>query len=147
MNRVQVVMTTITAATALLAAVACSGGGERKVSVELAEWRVVANPAQVKHGKVTFTARNSGPEDPHELVVVRTDLPADQLPIGEDGGIDEEAVEVLGEIEPFGVGETQKLTLDLPPGRYVLLCNIVEVEEGQRESHYKKGMFTAFVVE
>lgn len=130
------------------AAAACRGSnGTQTVQVELGEWFVRASTATVKAGKVTFEARNLGPEDPHELVIVRTDLPADQLPMSEEGGIDEDKVEVVDEIEPFGLNETGAVSLSLPKGKYVLLCNIVETEDGERESHYAKGMYLAFTVE
>jgi hypothetical protein len=32
-------------------------------------------------------------------------------------------------------------------GRYLLICNITEVEDGEIESHYKKGMVAVFTVE
>lgn len=100
-------------------------------------------------GSVTFNAQNAGPDDPHELVIVRTDLPASELPTREDGAFDEDAegVEVLAEIEEFAVGGTESLTLDLAAGHYALLCNLVEVEDdGAVESHYKMGMWTDFEV-
>lgn len=81
------------------------------------------------------------------MVIVRTDMPADQLPMSDEGGTDEEKVEVVDEIEPFGVNETLAVTVDLPKGKYVLLCDIVETEDGERESHYQKGMYLAFTVE
>lgn len=36
----------------------------------------------------------------------------------------------------------KELTLDLEPGSYVLLCNIIETENGQTEGHYRMGMRT-----
>jgi hypothetical protein len=47
-------------------------------------------------------------------------------------------------ILPFG-GE-EEMTFDLEPGKYVLLCNVVEEEDGVTESHYKNRMRTAFAV-
>ena len=99
-------------------------------------------------GSVTFNATNIGPMDPHELVVVKTDIPAGELPTREDGSFDEDAegVEVIGEIEEFDVGLTESMTLDLEPGNYVLLCNLVEEEDGAIEAHYQMGMWVAFEV-
>jgi uncharacterized cupredoxin-like copper-binding protein len=42
------------------------------------------------------------------------------------------------------VGATQTLTLDLPAGAYVLICNIYD--ETEQEAHYSKGMRTSFTV-
>jgi hypothetical protein len=102
----------------------------------------------VPAGSVTFNAQNIGPMDPHELVVVRTDIPAGELPTREDGAFDEEAegVEVIGEIEEFAVGSTESATWDLAPGHYALLCNLVEEEDDGLEAHYALGMWIDFEV-
>jgi uncharacterized cupredoxin-like copper-binding protein len=131
-----------------LVASACSsdeGGGT--VDVTLQEFAVAANPSSIGAGEVTFEATNSGPEDPHELVVFATDLAPDALPTNEDGSVDEEGegVELVDEIEEFPVGETQSMTLDLEAGSYVLICNIYDADE--QEAHYQEGMRLAFTVE
>ena len=36
---------------------------------------------------------------------------------------------------------------NLTPGRYLLICNVVELEEGEWESHYLEGMRVEFIVE
>ena len=89
-----------------------------EVNVTLQEWAVLPDTLSVPAGSVTFNATNIGPMDPHELVVVKTDIPAAELPTREDGAFDEEAegVEVIGEIEEFDVGLTESLTLELAPG-------------------------------
>jgi len=119
-----------------------------QVNVTLQEWAVLPDVQSVPAGSVTFNATNVGPMDPHELVVARTDIPAGELPTREDGSFDEDAegVEVIGEIEEFDVGLTQSMTLDLEAGSYVLLCNLVEEEEGEIEAHYSLGMWVPFEV-
>jgi uncharacterized cupredoxin-like copper-binding protein len=119
------------------------------VNVQVQEWAVVPDTLSASAGSVTFDVENVGPDDIHEFVVVRTDLPASDLPTAEDGSFDEEGegVEVLGELEDLEVGSTESLTLDLDPGPYVLLCNLVEAEEdGELESHYQMGMWIDFEV-
>jgi len=37
--------------------------------------------------------------------------------------------------------------VDLDAGNYVLICNIVEEEDGETVSHYQEGMRTPFTVE
>jgi uncharacterized cupredoxin-like copper-binding protein len=120
-----------------------------EVAVTLQEWSVIPAVASVDAGAVIFKANNVGPEDPHELVIVRTDLGHRELPTREDGGFDEDAegVEVVAEIEEFDPGLTESLTLTLPAGKYVLLCNLVEEEDGVREAHYTYGMSADFLVE
>jgi uncharacterized cupredoxin-like copper-binding protein len=137
-------------AVALLGA-ACGndeGGGEGgTVDVTLQEFAVGASPASVSSGSVTFNATNNGPEDDHELVVVKTDLAPDALPTQENGAVDEEGegIKVIGEIEEFPVGESESASFDLEAGAYVLICNIYD--EDEQESHYQEGMRTAFTVE
>ena len=120
-----------------------SPGAATEANVTLQEWAVIPDALTIPAGSVTFNATNVGPADPHELVIVKTDLPADQLPTRDDGGFDEaaEGVEVIGEIEEFEPETTQSATFDLPPGNYVFLCNLVEEEEGELESHYQMGMW------
>jgi len=116
--------------------------------VNLSEYKVSPRVAEVAAGEVTFTARNAGPRDRHELVIVRTDVSADALPTVAEGGMDEDGagVEVIGEIEELAVGKQESATFRLPAGRYVLLCNMVEEDDGEVEAHYAKGMYTTFTV-
>ena len=80
--------------------------------------------------------------------MVRTDIPASELPTREDGSFDEDAegVEIVGEIEEFAVGTSESATWDLAPGHYVLLCNLVEMEDDGLEAHYQLGMWIDFEV-
>jgi hypothetical protein len=125
------------------------GGGASTVSVRLREFEVVPDKDSAPAGSVTFRATNEGPDDPHEIVVMKTDLAPGALPTKEDGSVDEEGegVELIGEIEEMAVNATEEITFTLEEGKYVLLCNIVEEEDGEIESHYKNGMRSAFTVE
>jgi uncharacterized cupredoxin-like copper-binding protein len=142
--------TILGSATVLLAALAVACGGddeEASVDVTLAEWSVTASPASVAAGSVTFAVTNDG-EEPHEFLVIRSDLAPDALPTDEDGKVPEEEIDLIDEIEPFAAGTTEEMTLDLEAGSYVLICNIVELLPGEEpESHYLQGMHTAFTVE
>jgi hypothetical protein len=83
-------------------------------------------------GLVTFRVTNEG-KSTHEFVVVRTDLPADELPLGPDGlSVSEDAVEPLDELTEVPSGQTLELSLRLEPGSYVVFCNL--------EGHYLSGM-------
>ena len=128
-----------------------NGGGEGGVTVDvtLQEFSVLPAEESAPAGEVTFNATNDGPEDPHELVVVRTDLAPDALPTTEEGAVDEEGegVEVIGEIEEFPPGENESASFDLEAGSYALICNVVEEHEGELEAHYALGMRTGFIVE
>ena len=75
------------------------------------------------------------------MVVVKTDLEPGALPTNSDGSINEEGegVTAVGEVEDVAIGGSATLTLDLEPGKYVLLCNIVD----GTDVHFKNGMRTA----
>jgi uncharacterized cupredoxin-like copper-binding protein len=129
-----------------LALPACGGGGGT-VGVTLQEFSVIPAQESVSAGEVTFEVENTGPEDVHEFVVIKTDLAPDALPTDENGAVEEEGegMEVIDEIEDIPVGETQSVTVDLEAGNYALICNIWDEEE--QEAHYSVGMRTAFTVE
>lgn len=89
-------------------------------------------------GLVTFRVTNEG-KATHEFVVVRTDLPADALPLGPDGlSVSEDAVQPLDELTEVPAGQTLELVLPLEPGSYVIFCNL--------EGHYLSGMRDPLVV-
>jgi len=104
------------------------------VSVALAEWKLVPSRATVQPGRVTFVVRNDG-SIVHELVVLRSDRHHHSLKV--QGG---KAVETgrLGRIPQVPSGVSRRLTLRLPAGRYVLLCNLL--------GHYQAGQFAALRV-
>lgn len=126
-----------------------AGGETTAVTVSLGEFFVIAEPASVPAGTVTFDVTNNTTECciGHEIVVMRTDLPLEDLPVASTGAVDEtgEGIEVIGATAKISPGNTKELTVDLEAGRYGLVCNIY-VEE-QREAHYAKGMFSEFIVE
>jgi uncharacterized cupredoxin-like copper-binding protein len=135
----------VTALVLALSFSACGGEGATEVKVGLKEWSVTTNVAEVKPGKVRFVVTNDGTE-PHEMVVIRSDLGPAALPVVE-GKVDEDNVDVVDEIESFAARTTEQKTVDLRAGRYVLICNIVERVPGEPiESHYEKGMRTEFLV-
>jgi uncharacterized cupredoxin-like copper-binding protein len=104
------------------------------VSVTLKEFKVLA-PKSSKAGSVTFVVHNKGKLS-HEFVVVKTNLAPGKLPIR---GQRAKLTGVKGLIKPFKPGQTKKLTLKLPAGKYVLLCNL--------PGHYKFGQRTGFSVQ
>jgi hypothetical protein len=59
-----------------------------QIAVTLQEFAVLPESTTIPEGRVTFKPEH-GPEDVHELVIVRTDLPAGALPTLEDGSFDE----------------------------------------------------------
>jgi len=146
-----------------LLGVACGGNGKKTteqpttsptvsggaaVDVILSEWVLEPDPVSVSAGKVTFTANNEG-EKVHEFVIFKTDLAPDAMPTTADGKVDEAGagVEAVDEIEDIAAGTSAELTVDLQPGKYVLICNILAQVEGKTEGHYKEGMHAAFTVQ
>jgi hypothetical protein len=72
-------------------------------------------------------------------VVLKTDDPDPYLVLGPEGDADEGApgVALMGETGPMAIGAVQDLTLDLPHGQYVLICNLTE-----NALHYQQGQHT-----
>jgi len=98
-----------------------------------------ADTARLAAGQETLSIKNAGAIT-HEFVVVRTDLAADALPVGSDGGVDEEETGTthIDEVEDIVAGTTGSLTVSLPAGKYVVFCNL--------PGHYKGGMHAALEV-
>jgi uncharacterized cupredoxin-like copper-binding protein len=126
-----------------------SGGGSDTgtVDVTVQEWATVPAVATTASGDITFSVTNEG-EETHEFVVFRTDLDPTALPTADDGSVDEagEGIEAVDEIEDIEAGTTRELAVTLEAGNYVFICNVVEKDAGELESHYQKGMRTAFEV-
>ena len=124
-------------------------GGGQTVDVVLSEFIVEPEQDSASAGEVTFALDNQGGET-HEFLVVEA-ASADDLPLDDDGAFDEAAFgeeNVIDEVEDLEAGSQAELTVDLEPGDYLLLCNVVEEEEGgEMESHFAEGMYAEFTVE
>lgn len=110
-----------------------------EVFVQLTEWAVEPTVSSAGAGDVMFTATNAG-QIPHELVILKTDLPVDQLPL-DNGAVSETgAGTIIGEIEPdeLGAGQTAHAEWNLASGSYALICNL--------PGHYAAGMYAGFTV-
>jgi Sulfocyanin (SoxE) domain len=108
--------------------------------VRLDDFRVLQDTAVLPAGTVSFRIHNDGPTT-HELIVVRSELPPDKLPLQKDGlTVDEEGegIKFLDEAEGLDIDDRQTMVLDLTPGHYVLYCNL--------EGHYLGGMYAALTV-
>jgi uncharacterized cupredoxin-like copper-binding protein len=107
------------------------------VTVTLREWAVEPSQTEMGAGEVTFEVSNAG-DLPHNFVVFRTDLAADELPVEDAQVVETDAVEEAGRIDEFDPGSTESVTLELDAGSYVLVCNL--------PGHYEQGMRAAFSV-
>ena len=92
------------------------------IEVLLLDFALALEAEVATAGEVTFAVRNAG-EVPHELVVTSTDLDAAELPV-DALLVDEGAVEVVARSSLLDIGGTEELTVDLPAGHYVLICNL-----------------------
>jgi len=132
----------LTAGVLLSSPLACAGHppppADRILDVNVKDFKIEPRLPTTTSGRVELRVRNAGPAT-HEFVVVRSDLPADQLPIAADGlSVDEDKVVPAGELDEVEAGSTGTLTLALTPGRYVLFCNL--------EGHYLIGMSASIEV-
>jgi uncharacterized cupredoxin-like copper-binding protein len=107
---------------------------------------MTVTPASAKAGKVKFVVANTG-TIVHELIVLKTTTPFDQLPVADAGDppapVTSGANKVseatsAGETGNVASGKTKSVTLTLKKGTYALVCNIAQ--------HYGLGMRAAFSV-
>jgi uncharacterized cupredoxin-like copper-binding protein len=103
------------------------------VSIVLKDGKMAASVKATSAGKVTFAIKNSGKQR-HQFIVIRSNLHHHLLPTT---GKTANLAGVKGKTK-VGRNSTKRLTLNLAPGKYVLICN----EPG----HYKRGEYLAFTV-
>ncbi|MDP9246076.1 MAG: hypothetical protein M3O64_05415 [Chloroflexota bacterium] len=126
---------------ALLSASACSAppaetGEAAALFVEMSDYKLVLDHPSVTGPHVVIGIRNHAAMV-HEVKVIKTDLAADQLPI--DGGAAKAKEDgKVGELTNIPAAASRKLVVELPPGNYVLICNIA--------GHYQLGMRVALEV-
>jgi len=115
--------------------------GEREVRVELSNWEVRPSRDSIEAGEVTFKVVHLEEDhghgegeagEIHDLAILR------KLP---DGGY-----ELIARTPELATGDETTLTLDLQPGEYELVCDIVEEVDGQVVSHTNEGMRATFTV-
>lgn len=126
-----------------------SPAAAQQINVTLQEYSIIPEKKSAKAGKVTFNIENKGPKEPHELLMFKTDLPLDKLPTQSDGALNEDAQELdeVDETEPINPGQKTSLSVDVEPGRYILVCNVGEETGGEKVRHFQQGMVTEFTVD
>jgi hypothetical protein len=89
-------------------------------------------------GSVTFEVHNNGTIQ-HEFIIFKTDLDEGSLPLS-GTTVDETGAGLtkIDEIEAQDPGSAKTLTVNLEPGKYVVICNIA--------GHYQQGMHASFTV-
>jgi uncharacterized cupredoxin-like copper-binding protein len=133
--RISVLVVTLAAVTA------CGGGGgggggekdpPERLGVQLKEFTVVLGKTSVAAGRIRFAAGNVGAVQ-HMLVVLRTDLAPEALPLkGTVVDTTGPGVTLVGEIPPIDAGKTERKVFEPTAGKHVLICNV--------PSHYQQGM-------
>jgi uncharacterized cupredoxin-like copper-binding protein len=115
-----------------------SGGGRTPLAVSESDYVIKPNASTVAHGKIKLAITNAGPTD-HELLIFKTDLPDDKLPLSADQQqVNEDAVPKVFDTETdLPAGSHRQVSVTLPPGRYVLVCNL--------PGHYLDGMHTTII--
>ncbi len=123
-----------------------------EVTVVLSEWKIKPEPASYKAGSVTFNVRNIG-QTVHHMIILKTDLAPNALPTNADGTAKEDApgITVMGKTNDVNPAVSKSLTVNLEPGSYVLICNILQTTNGQSTlprplAHYSRGQAVAFTV-
>jgi uncharacterized cupredoxin-like copper-binding protein len=113
------------------------------VTVQLKEFSITPSTTSIPAGKVIFNPENVGGVI-HEMVIIRTDDAPDALPTEKDGTANEDAKGLTGidEVEDIAPGAAGSLTVDLTPGSYVMICNILD----NGNAHYSLGMRAGFTV-
>ena len=122
----------LASAGALLLPAAADASGTVKVSI--ANFKIKPATGSTSPGRTTFVVRNSD-SMVHELVVIRTNRKAGDLPV--KGATASEKGKV-GAAEDIGAGQTKRVTVNLAKGHYALICNL--------PGHYQGGMFADFTV-
>lgn len=121
-------------------AIAFSSNAVIEVKVIETDTAIELSPSTVPAGVIKFVAYNQG-QLPHEMEIIKTDLPLDQMPI-KDNRLDRKKVgDKIDEIEAEDLpsGATSTLLTNLQPGRYLIECNI--------PGHFQAGMKAELLVE
>ncbi len=112
---------------------------DNEVHVKLHSFELVADKLTIPAGSVTFKAINTDVVT-HEMLVIPVADATMELPYDRTiARLSEDALVSLGEVPEIEAHTKGEVTLDLTPGTYILLCNLV--------GHYQAGMHTVLTVE
>ena len=132
---------------------AAASASDNVVKVKLGEnggkYFIKLDKSTVPAGETTFKIDNIGTMH-HEMAIYKTDVPAGELPLNDEGKAELDEANVIGEAvyatplrgdadHRIRDGRGVDYTIDLKPGKYVLLCNLA--------GHYSAGQYIEFTVE
>ena len=106
------------------------------IPITLTEWSLVTDSAVAPPGSTVFDVTNAGTME-HQLVIIRTPLAANALPVA-GGTVDVARLELVGEVDAIARGDRDREAFLLQAGGHVLICNI--------PGHYEAGMRLGFTV-
>jgi uncharacterized cupredoxin-like copper-binding protein len=110
-----------------------------KVDMAKETMGVKAMPDMARAGKITFDVTNNSKDTIHEMIVMHLDAKGDPLPyVSAENRVNEDKAGDKGEVSELDPGKSGSLTVDLVPGKYLLICNV--------PGHYASGMWTEFTV-
>jgi uncharacterized cupredoxin-like copper-binding protein len=113
-------------------------GEGAEVAVSLTEFDVSPEQPSVVDGLVNFQVSNDG-VILHDFRVIASDLAVDALPMDASGlQVDEGQLDVVGSTQLLEAGTSELVSVELPPGNYILICNVA--------THYQAGMRIGFEV-
>jgi uncharacterized cupredoxin-like copper-binding protein len=125
-------------ATAAPTAAPADAGPATTVNVTLTDAAIKVSTATAPSGKVTFLITNGGAVE-HEFVVLQTSLPQNAIPADPTNPALVQEPGLLGKTPSLAPKTSTTLSLALPAGSYVLICNEL--------AHYMAlGMHTSFSV-
>lgn len=97
------------------------------------------NPKVVPSGNVKFNVTNLASAFMHEVIITRVKDENAALPfIADKNMLDQEALRTLGEVAEINPSKSASLTIEMPPGKYLLYCNL--------PGHFMAGMWTVIEV-
>ncbi len=100
---------------------------------------ITVEQPSVPAGTITFNVQNDSNSYLHEMLVVKVNDYHDGMPYDmHKVGLVEDKIEALGEVAELTPGKSGQVTLDLQPGKYLLLCN--------QPGHFEEGMFTRLII-
>jgi hypothetical protein len=121
-----------------------TGPSSATIDVTLTEWSIEPSVTSVEAGVITFNVHNAGPDERHECIILKTDIPPESLPTLDDNSLDEEGDGITspGESHVLKVGEDQEVKVEMTPGDYVFVDNVVE----DGTVHWEKKAYASFTV-